>query len=64
MFKASKAVRFFFLTTSATTFTAIWLSGFNNVHWFSYVIPGVLLFAAITGLCPGIIVAKKIFGES
>ena len=64
MFKASKAVRFFFFVVSAVAFIGIWLSGFNNVHWFSYELPGFFLFAAITGFCPGMIISKKIFGES
>ena len=64
MFKASKAVRFFFFTTSIVAFIAIWLSGLNNVHWFSYFIPGIFLFAALTGICPGMLIFKKIFNES
>jgi len=64
MFKASKAVRFFFFTTSIVAFIPIWLTGLNNVHWFSYFIPSVFLFAALTGICPGMAISKKIFGES
>jgi len=64
MLKASKAVRFFFLTTSVVAFIPIWLTGFNNVHWFSYFIPSIFLFAALTGICPGMAISKKIFGES
>jgi len=64
MFKASKAVRFFFFTTSIVASIPIWLTGFDTVHWFSYFIPGIFLFAAITGICPGMAISKKIFGES
>ncbi len=63
MFKASKAVRLFFFNTSLLATLAIWLSGFENVHWFSYAIPGFFLFAAITGICPGMIMMRKIVGE-
>jgi len=64
MFKASKAVRFFFFNTAIITSIAIWLSGFNNVHWFMYTIPAFFTFAAITGICPGMIISKKIFNET
>ncbi len=64
MFKASKAVRFFFFNTSVVASIAIWLSGVGNVHWFSYAIPGFFLIAALTGICPGMIMAKKLFGET
>jgi len=63
MFKASKAVRVFFFNTSVFAMIAIWLSGFNNVHWMMYLLPGFFLFAAISGFCPGMIMAQKLFGE-
>ena len=63
MFKASKAVRVFFLNTSVIAMIGIWLSGFNTVHWFSYFIPTFFFIAAVTGICPGMIFLRKIFGE-
>jgi len=39
MFKASKAVRFFFLNTAIISTVAIWLSGFNNAHGVMYAFP-------------------------
>jgi hypothetical protein len=35
------------------------LAGFDKVHWFSYVIPGGLLFASATGLCLGLVTSGK-----
>ncbi len=64
MFKASKAVRYFFFNTAVIASIGIWLSGFNNVHWLLYALPGFFFFAAITGFCPGMIIAKKIFNET
>lgn len=62
MFNASNSVRLFFIDVAMFNLVAIWLSGFNNVHWFSYVLPTFLIFAAITGFCPGLIISKKILG--
>ncbi len=64
MFKASKAVRFFFLNTAVLSSIAIWLSGYNQVHWLMYALPVFFFFAAATGICPGMIIAKKIFNET
>ena len=64
MLKASKSMRFFFFNTSVITVITIWLSGFNNVHWSIYLMPVFFIFAAITGFCPGLIMTKRLFGES
>ena len=63
MFKASKEVRFVFFNASVILLIAIYLSGYNTVHWLSYFVPTFMLFAAITGLCPGLVFAKKIFRQ-
>jgi len=60
MFNASNTVRVFLFNVAAIIMVSIWLSGFNNVHWFSYVLPSFLLLAAVTGLCPGLFVSKKV----
>lgn len=63
MFKASKAARFVFFNASVILFIAIGLTGYDKVHWLSYLVPSVMLFAAITGLCPGLIFGNKLFRE-
>jgi len=60
MFNASNTVRVFLFNIAAIIMISIWLSGFNNVHWFSYVLPSFLLLAAVTGLCPGLFISKKV----
>jgi len=60
MFNASNTVRVFLFNVAAIIMVSIWLSGFNNVHWFSYVLPSFLLLAAVTGLCPGLFISKKV----
>jgi len=63
MVKASKAMRLFFFNTSVFVSVGILLTGYDKVHWFSYVVPGFFLFAAVFGICPGLITARKIVGE-
>ena len=63
LLKIGKAMRLFFLVITALIGLGIWLSGFKTVHWFLYVPPALLLMAAITGICPGMFVTRKITGE-
>ncbi len=61
-FTASNSVRVFLFNVAMVNLVAIWLSGFAAVHWFSYVLPSFLLFAALSGLCPGLFISRKILG--
>jgi len=61
-FSASNSVRLFLFNVALVNLVAIGLSGFYQVHWFSYVLPAFLIFAAATGLCPGLVVSRKILG--
>lgn len=54
----SNVQRLTFFNTSILAFIGIYLSGYNQVHWFMYVVPVVYLFSAITGFCPGIAISK------
>ncbi|HHJ16682.1 MAG TPA: hypothetical protein ENJ80_08305 [Gammaproteobacteria bacterium] len=63
MARASKAMRFFFFNASALILVGIWLTGFEKVHWFAYAVPVFFLFAAASGICPGMIMAQKLFGK-
>jgi len=60
MFNASRVQRVFLFNLANLCLIAIWLTGFDKVHWFSYVIPGALYFAALTGFCLGFVLSKKI----
>jgi len=62
IFTASNSVRVFLFNLALFNMLAIWLSGFAEVHWFSYVLPSFLTFAAVSGLCPGLFISKKILG--
>ncbi|MBF0153247.1 MAG: hypothetical protein HQL64_05855 [Magnetococcales bacterium] len=54
------AQRVFFLSQALIIGAGIWLSGFQNVHWFLYLPVLFLVFAGISGICPGMIILRKI----
>ncbi|NOR40023.1 MAG: DUF2892 domain-containing protein [Gammaproteobacteria bacterium] len=54
------AMRMLFLTMAAFIALGIWLTGFNTVHWFLYVPVAALIFAGVTGICPGYMLFKKL----
>ncbi|ATX82380.1 hypothetical protein Ga0123462_1517 [Mariprofundus ferrinatatus] len=57
-----KPMRFFFLVVSTILLTGIWLTGFGTAHWLLYIPAIFFLFAAATGICPGIIFSNLLFG--
>lgn len=54
------ALRMQFLTIAVIVFIGIWLTGLTKVHWFLYVPVIAFLFAGITGICPGLMLWKKL----
>jgi len=56
-------IRVFLFVISAVIWLGIWLTGFNTVHWLLYAPAAFLLFAAITGICPGIMFSNALFGK-
>ncbi|HSG11635.1 MAG TPA: YgaP-like transmembrane domain [Gammaproteobacteria bacterium] len=54
------AIRMLFIIMAALISVGIWLTGYQNVHWFLYIPPAALLFAGITGICPGYMVFRKL----
>ena len=54
------AIRMLFLVMAALILLGIWLTGFNTVHWVLYLPVAALTFAAVTGICPGYLVFKKL----
>lgn len=53
------AQRMLFLSIAVFIMIGIWLTGFDRTHWFLYLPPAFLLFAAATGICPGLIFWRK-----
>lgn len=58
-----KSMRFFFLFSGSVIWTGIWLTGFSAAHWLLYVPAVFFYFASITGICPGMIISRLLFGE-
>lgn len=56
-------MRFFFLVSGTIIWIGILLTGFRTVHWVLYIPAVFFLFAALTGICPGIIVSRKLFDK-
>lgn len=54
------AMRMLFLTLAALIFFGIWLTGFNVVHWVLYLPVIALVFAGVTGICPGYMLFRKL----
>lgn len=54
------AIRMLFIFMSAVISAGIWLSGYDHVHWLLYIPPVALLFAGITGICPGYVLLTKL----
>ncbi len=54
------ALKMQFFTLAIIFFLGIWFTRFENAHWFLYVPVGLLVFAGITGIYPGIMLWKKL----
>ncbi len=54
------AIRMLFIVMSLVIALGIWLSGYDQVHWLLYIPPIALMFAGITGICPGYIVSSRL----
>lgn len=53
------AQRMLFFTFAVIILIGIWLTGFSIVHWFLYIPVILLVFAGVTGKCPGLMFWKK-----
>lgn len=62
-FKASKSVRLFLFVVGSVIWGGIALTGFQQVHWLLYVPAVFLVFAALTGFCPGLIISRWLMRE-
>ena len=60
---SSKALRLTFVLIGLVIFLGIWLTGVNVVHWLLFLPAIFLVFAGVTGICPSLIINKKIFKE-
>lgn len=63
MYQSSPAARLLFLVVSLVIWLGIWLTGFGTAHWLLYLPAAFLLFAAVTGFCPGMILTRTLLKE-
>ena len=54
------AMRMQFLFMAVVILLGIYLTGFDLVHWFFWLPVVGLLFAGATGICPGMLLWKKL----
>lgn len=56
----TRAQRILFMNLTLLSSIGIWLTGFDQVHWFVYIVPGALIFAALSGYCIGLDISKLV----
>jgi len=61
--KANSAFRFFVFGLACVLLLGIYLTGFKVVHWVLYIPTAAMFLAAITGICPGMMLTNKLFGK-
>lgn len=62
-FMIGAPTRFFLLVMAALIWAGIWLTGFETVHWLLYLPAVFFVFAAVTGICPGLFFSNLLFGK-
>lgn len=62
-YKISSAMRFFFLFSGSVIWVGIWLTGFSTAYWLLYVPASLFYFAALTGICPGLILSRLLLPD-
>ncbi|MGD8784779.1 MAG: hypothetical protein PVG75_10090 [Thioalkalispiraceae bacterium] len=62
-FKIGAPMRFFMIVIAAILIAGIWLTGYKTVHWLLYIPVIFFVFAAVTGICPGMFFSRKLFGK-
>jgi Na+-transporting NADH:ubiquinone oxidoreductase subunit NqrB len=58
------SMRLFVFIVGSVIWVGILLTGFATVHWLPYLPPSFFYFAAITGICPGMIISRLILGDT
>ena len=53
--------RTFFFLIGVLLWVGIALTGAETIHWLLYLPASFFLFAALTGICPGLIMVRKVF---
>lgn len=61
--RSGNAMRVFLINATLFIMIGIGLTGFDQVHWFLYVIPAIFTLSASFGICPGINLWRIVLGE-
>lgn len=61
LFVAPAWLRAFLLVAGVTVWIGIWDTGFRAVSWILYIPAVMFVFAALTGICPGVILTRLVF---
>lgn len=56
----TRVQRTLFMNSTLLSSNGIWLTGFEQVHWFAYIVPGALMFAALSVYCIGQDISKLV----
>lgn len=62
-YQMSNQMRAFLAVPTLVLWVAIYLTGFDRVHWMMYWVPVFFTFAIITKICPGLIVTELLFDK-
>ena len=57
------AMKVFFFFAGLVLWAGIWLTGLDEAHWLLYLPATFFLFAAITGICPGLVFFTEVFRD-
>jgi len=61
--KVGKSTRIFLLFISVILWCGILLTGLTTIHWIIYLPAVMFIFAAVTGICPGMALSRLIAKE-
>ena len=63
LFIAPAWLRAFLLFGGIVLWLGIWDTGLRTVSWILYIPAVMFVFAAVTGICPGMILTRMVFGR-
>ena len=62
-YKIGKSMRVFLLFVGVVLWCGILLTGFTVIHWIIYLPAVFFIFGGVTGICPGMALARLIANE-
>ena len=62
-YKIDGPMRLFLAAPALMIWCGIWLTGFAEAHWIFYLPAISFSLAAIIGICPGMMIAKRLMGK-